>query len=176
MAAPLRDPFVPWSFERAGRGGDRPGQRPRVPLACLSRVRLTTPEVTGRGSEAHVREHGEDPPLIVVADTPSVLLADWRSWWKTHGQGQLFDLLAESWDPFADTSFREDVHPQMDPLGRRLHEGANTLDVQVFLHDLRHTKWPNRTGRKWTSRDRAVGRKVVTWYREATGEHPSDST
>jgi hypothetical protein len=27
-------------------------------------------------------------------------------------------------------------------------------------------------GRKWRSRDRAVAKKVVAWYREATGEYP----
>jgi hypothetical protein len=95
--------------------------------------------------------------------------------WNGVGRQQLSDLLSESWDPFADASFRDHVNPQIDALGRWLHEGASALDVQVFLHDLGHTKWPNRTGRKWASRDRAVGRKVVAWYREATGEHPSDT-
>ena len=29
-----------------------------------------------------------------------------------------------------------------------------------------------RMGRKWEGRDRAVAKKVVAWYRDATGEHP----
>jgi hypothetical protein len=104
-----------------------------------------------------------------------MLLAEWRPWWNSVGREQLSDLLSESWDPFADASFRDHVSPEIDALGRRLHEGANALDVQVCLHDLRHTKWPDRTGRKWANRDRAVGRKVVVWYREATREYPPDS-
>jgi hypothetical protein len=101
-----------------------------------------------------------------------VLLAEWRAWWNAVGRRQLSNLLSESWDPFADTTFWDEVSARVDALGRRLHEGASDLDVHVFLHDLRHTRWPNRTGRKWTSRDRAVARKVVAWYREATGEYP----
>jgi hypothetical protein len=119
--------------------------------------------------------HGDPGKGRSAGDTSGVLLAEWRTWWNSIGRQQLSDLLSTSWDPFADASFRDHVTPQIDALGRRLHEGASALDVQVFLRDLRHTKWPNRTGRKWGSRDRAVGRKVVDWYREATHEYTSDT-
>lgn len=54
----------------------------------------------------------------------------------------------------------------------RANEGATLVAVHTFLHDLRRTRWPERMGRKWTSRDRAVARKVLAWYRDATDEHP----
>ncbi len=117
---------------------------------------------------AHARDN-------FARDTCYVLLGEWRAWWNAVGRRQLFDLLSESWDPFADATFRDEVGPQVDALGRRLHEGANALDVMTFLHDLRHTRWPNRTGGKWHSRDRAVARKVLAWYGEATGEYPPDT-
>jgi hypothetical protein len=104
-----------------------------------------------------------------------VLLAEWRTWWNAVGRGQLSALLTESWDPFADATFRDEVEPQLDAFGRRLHEGANALDVMIFLRDLRQSRWPNRTGRKWVSRDRAVARKVFAWYGGATGESPPDT-
>jgi hypothetical protein len=101
-----------------------------------------------------------------------MLLGEWRAWWKASGEQQLRDLLRENWDPFADPSFRVAAEDQLLPLARRLHEGATLVDVQTFLHDLRRTRWPERMGRKWTSRDRAVARKVVAWYRDATDEQP----
>ncbi len=99
-----------------------------------------------------------------------MLLAEWRAWWSDSGREQLRDLLLESWDPFADAGFRLEADPELALLARHLHEGAGLVDVQVFLGALRRTRWPDRIGRKWTSRDRAVARKVVDWYREATGE------
>jgi hypothetical protein len=99
-----------------------------------------------------------------------MLLGEWRAWWKESGNQGLEDLLSESWDPFADAEFRIAAAERLQVLGRRLHEGATLVDVQTFLHDLRRTRWPERMGRRWTSRDRAVARKVVAWYRDATGE------
>ena len=99
-----------------------------------------------------------------------MLLAEWRKWWKTSGQRELRGLLADNWDTFADEGFRREVDDQLAILARRLHEGANLVDVQVFLHDLRRSRWPERMGRKWAGRDRAVAKKVVEWYRTATGE------
>ena len=101
-----------------------------------------------------------------------MLLAEWRAWWKSSGADQLSNLLRENWDPFGDSSFRTYAEERLFDLARSLHEGATLVDVQVFLHDLRRSHWPERTGRKWTSRDRAVATKVVAWYREATGEQP----
>jgi hypothetical protein len=98
-------------------------------------------------------------------------LAEWRSWWKNAGEAQLSGLLQENWDPFEDESFRADAEPKLFILARRLHQGADLVETQDFLHDLRRSRWPERMGRKWHSRDRAVAEKVVTWYREATGEH-----
>jgi len=90
----------------------------------------------------------------------------------TTGAAELRQLLDETWDPFQDASFRAEAEPRLFGLARRLHEGATLLDVQILLHDLRRTRWPERTGRKWTGRDRAVARKVIAWYRLATGEVP----
>lgn len=104
-----------------------------------------------------------------------MLLGEWLAWWKKIGRQQLFDLLSEAWDPLHDASFRDEVEARLDALGRLLHGGANALDVMIFLHDLRHTRWPERTGRKWIGRDRAVARKVFAWYLDATGEHPPDT-
>jgi len=101
-----------------------------------------------------------------------MLLGEWRAWWKASGEEQLERLLRENWDPFHDASFRVDAQERLFALARNLHEGATLVDVQAFLHDLRRARWPERMGRKWTSRDRAVARKVVAWYREATGEEP----
>jgi hypothetical protein len=103
-----------------------------------------------------------------------MLLAEWRKWWETSGEQQLSDLLRENWDPFEDESFRAQAQEQLLPLARQLHEGATLVDVQVFLNDLRRTQWPRRTGRKWTSRDRSVAKKIVAWYREATGEQATE--
>src|SRR4051812_4025769 len=69
----------------------------------------------------------------LAGDTSSVHLAEWRTWWNGVGRQRLADLLSESWDPFTDASFRDDVSQHIDTLGRRLHEGAGALDVQVFL-------------------------------------------
>ena len=104
-----------------------------------------------------------------------VLLGDWLTWWNGEGRRQLSDLLDESWDPFEDATFRIEAAERIDVLGRQLHEGADIVDVQSFLHDLRHTRWPDRWGRKWTSRDRAVAKRVVEWYRTATGEHGTEA-
>jgi hypothetical protein len=101
-------------------------------------------------------------------------LGEWREWWKSSGERQLYELLYESWDPFQDDSFRLDTQDQLVVLARNLHEGANRIDVQAFLHDLRRTQWPNRVGRKWTTRDRVAAGKVLAWYREVTGEQPLD--
>jgi hypothetical protein len=94
-----------------------------------------------------------------------VNLAEWRAWWRETGEEQLDELLREHWDPFADEEFRAAAGDQVAQLARRLHEGANVVDVRVFLTDLRHTRWPERIGRKWTTRDRRVAEKVVAWYR-----------
>jgi len=107
-----------------------------------------------------------------AGDTSKMLLAEWRAWWKESGAEQLDSLLWENWDPFREDSFRADAGTELFILARRLHEGATLVDVQDFLHDLRRKGWPERMGRKWRSRDRAVARKVVAWYREATGEQP----
>lgn len=109
-------------------------------------------------------------PGVGAAILLSVLLAEWRKWWKTSGQRELRELLADNWDPFADEGFRREADDQLAALARHLHEGATLLDVQVFLHDLRRSRWPERMGRKWTGRDRAVAKKVVEWYRTVTGE------
>jgi hypothetical protein len=101
-----------------------------------------------------------------------MLLGEWRAWWKESGAQELDDLLSENWDPFADAEFRVAAAERLQVLGRRLHEGATLVDVHTFLHDLRRTRWPERWGRKWTSRDRAVAGKVVAWYWNATGEEP----
>ncbi len=92
--------------------------------------------------------------------TVGMLLGEWRAWWKASGEQQLRDLLRENWDPFADANFRLAADDQLLRLTRRLHEGATLVDVQVFLHELRRTQWPERMGRKWTSRDRAVARRL----------------
>ena len=97
-------------------------------------------------------------------------LGEWLSWWRETGEEQLHDLLRESWDPYADDDFRAAARDRVAQLGRRLHEGATVVDVRVFLTDLRHTRWPERMGRKWMTRDRCVAEKVVSWYRQATGE------
>ena len=101
-----------------------------------------------------------------------MLLGEWRAWWKESGEQELRRLLFENWDPFGDADFRVVADDRLLPLARRLHEGASLVEVQTFLHDLRRTRWPERMGRKWTGRDRAVARKVVAWYRTATGEQP----
>lgn len=101
-------------------------------------------------------------------------LGEWRAWWKSSGEQQLSDLLRESWDPFGDDSFRVDTQDQLVLLARSLHEGATRIDVQAFLRGLRRTRWPERLGRKWTARDRAVAKKVVAWYQDVTGERPAD--
>jgi hypothetical protein len=101
-------------------------------------------------------------------------LGEWHEWWKRSGARQLDELLHQSWDPFQDDSFRLDTQDQLVVLARNLHEGATRIDVQAFLHDLRRTQWPDRVGRKWTTRDRVVAEKVLAWYREVTGEQPVD--
>jgi hypothetical protein len=97
-------------------------------------------------------------------------LAEWRTWWRETGEEQLQDLLSDNWDPFADAEFRASARERVFQLARRLHEGATVVDVRVFLTDLRHTRRPERIGRKWMTRDRRVAEKVVAWYRGSTGE------
>lgn len=97
-------------------------------------------------------------------------LAEWRGWWRSTGEQQLGELLDESWDPFTDPEFRRSAESRLAELARFLHEGATAIDVRVFLSDLRHARWPERTGRKWTTRDRRVAEKVVHWYHASTGE------
>jgi hypothetical protein len=97
-------------------------------------------------------------------------LAEWRVWWQSSGEEQLRQLLQDNWDPFADPDFRRSVENRVADLARRLHEGATVVDVRVFLSDLRHTRWPERGGRKWATRDRRVAEKIVGWYHGATGE------
>jgi hypothetical protein len=99
-----------------------------------------------------------------------VNLAEWRDWWRRSGEQQLRDLLRENWDPFEDPEFRASAEERLVDLARRLHEGATVVDVRVFLSDLRHTRWPERIGRKWMTRDRRVAEKIVSWYHGATGE------
>jgi hypothetical protein len=101
-----------------------------------------------------------------------MLLTEWRAWWLKSGAAELQGLLDDNWDPFEDASFRAEAEPRLLDLARRLHEGATVVDVKVLLHDLRRTRWPERMGRKWIGRDRAVARKVIAWYRESTGEIP----
>jgi hypothetical protein len=99
-----------------------------------------------------------------------VHLAEWRAWWREAGEEQLHDLLRENWDPFSDDEFRAAAGERVAHLARRLHEGANVVDVKAFLTDFRRTRWPERIGRKWMTRDRRVAEKVVAWYHDATGE------
>jgi hypothetical protein len=101
-------------------------------------------------------------------------LAEWREWWRTTGEPELQGLLGASWDPYADQDFRGAADARLFELARRLHEGANVVDVRVFLSDLRHMRWPERIGRKWMTRDRRVAEKVVSWYHHSTGESPRD--
>jgi hypothetical protein len=105
-----------------------------------------------------------------VGHTQIVNLAEWRAWWRRSGERQLRHLLRSNWDPFEDPEFEASVNNSLLDLARRLHEGATATDVRVFLSDLRHTRWPERAGRKWSTRDRRVAEKVVVWYRESTGE------
>jgi hypothetical protein len=105
-----------------------------------------------------------------------MLLGEWRAWWKASGERQLTELLCENWDPFEDDGFRVEARDRLFALARSLHEGSTLVDVQMFLHELRRSRWPARMGRKWTSRDQAVARKIVAWYGEATGEQPARST
>ena len=97
-------------------------------------------------------------------------LAEWRAWWRRSGENQLRHLLRRNWDPFEDPDFEAAAEDQLVDLVRLLHEGATVVDVRVFLSDLRRTRWPERQGRKWTTRDRRVAEKVVIWYRDSTGE------
>ena len=124
-----------------------------------------------QGAFANTRAGQVAPP----DDTSNMLLAEWRAWWKTSGAEQLSDLLHENWDPFEDARFRANAEERLFALARMLHEGATLVGVHVFLHDLRRSQWPERMGRKWTSRDRAVAKKVVAWYQESTGEQPGET-
>jgi hypothetical protein len=99
-----------------------------------------------------------------------VNLAEWRRWWRDGGEEELHELLQENWDPFGDAEFRASTADEIARLARHLHEGAGVVDVRVFLTGLRHTKWPERIGRKWMTPDRRVAEKLVSWYRGATGE------
>jgi hypothetical protein len=99
-----------------------------------------------------------------------VVLAEWRRWWATRGESELAELLRQRWDPFADGSFEAAVTPHLAKLARDLHEGASLLDVQRSLNELRRRYQPERHGQKWINRDRAVGRHLVAWYEQATGE------
>jgi hypothetical protein len=100
-----------------------------------------------------------------------VLLAEWRRWWADRGEFELVEVLRERWDPYADGAFEAAVAPELARFARDLHEGASLLDVQWSLSELRRQHQPERYGRKWVSRDRAVARYVVAWYEQATGEH-----
>jgi len=103
-------------------------------------------------------------------------LAEWRRGWQNTGERELLELLDANWDPFeprlrgGDPGFRSTARERLFDLGRRLHEGAGRVDVQVFLNDLRQTRWPERSGGWWMNRDRTVAEKVVDWYHSATGE------
>ncbi|SRR6266536_4595093 len=97
-------------------------------------------------------------------------LVEWRNWWRRSGEKQLRHLLRSNWDPFEDPGFEAETEPRLVDLGRRLHEGAGVVDVRVFLSDLRRTRWPERHGRKWMSRDRRVAERLVVWYHETTRE------
>jgi hypothetical protein len=99
-----------------------------------------------------------------------VNLGEWLTWWRRSGERELTELLAERWDPFADPDFQLSAEKRVVDLGRKLHEGAGRVDVQAFLQDWRHTRWPRRTGRKWTTRDRRTAENVLAWYHDATGE------
>jgi hypothetical protein len=79
-------------------------------------------------------------------------------------------LLRSHWDPFEDADFEAVAESRLLDLARLLHEGATVVDVRIFLSDLRRARWPERQGRKWTTRDRRVAEKVVIWYRDSAGE------
>src|SRR5437899_3022071 len=91
--------------------------------------------------------------------TRRVNLAEWRNWWRRSGEQQLRHLLRKQWDPFEDPEFEASAGHKLRDLGRRLHEGATVVDVRVFLSELRNTRWPERRGRKWTTRDRRAAEK-----------------
>jgi hypothetical protein len=97
-------------------------------------------------------------------------LGEWLTWWRRSGERQLRHLLRSNWDPFEVPGFENAVEESLNLLGRRLHEGATAVDVRAFLSDLRQTRWPDRTGRKWSNRDRRTAERIVVWYHEATGE------
>jgi hypothetical protein len=99
-----------------------------------------------------------------------VNLGEWHAWWRNSGEKQLQHLLRKTWDPFADSDFEASTHDRLVDLARLLHEGAAVVDVRIFLSELRRTRWPDREGRKWVTRDRRVAEKVVIWYRDSTGE------
>jgi hypothetical protein len=100
-----------------------------------------------------------------------VLLAEWRQWWADRGEAELVELLRQRWDPYTDESFEAAITPHLRTLARELHEGASLLDIQRSLNELRRRYQPDRSGQKWINRDRAVGRHLVAWYEQATGEH-----
>lgn len=109
-------------------------------------------------------------PAASAAILRGVLLAEWRKWWAERGEAELTELLSERWDPFAEESFRETIRPELAKLVRDLHEGASLIEVQRSLNELRRKGQPERRGRKWINRDRAVARHLVAWYEQATGE------
>jgi len=99
-----------------------------------------------------------------------VNLVEWQSWWQHAGERQLLHLLRKEWDPFEDAEFQASSSGSLVKLARHLHEGASTVDVRIFLSELRNARWPERQGRKWTTRDRRVAEKIVIWYRDSAGE------
>jgi hypothetical protein len=96
-------------------------------------------------------------------------LAEWFAWWNRTGERQLGLLLAKDWEPFKDPDFRQTSESRLIELGRKLHEGATRVDVQVYLQDLRSPRWPGAS-RKWATRDRRTAERIIVWYREATQE------
>jgi hypothetical protein len=97
-------------------------------------------------------------------------LAEWWRWWQDTGEQELFELLDANWYPFRVPSFRSAARTRLFDLAGRLHEGANRVDVQAFLTDLRVTRWPEQSDKWGISQDRPVAEKVVAWYHSATGE------
>jgi hypothetical protein len=99
-----------------------------------------------------------------------VLLGEWRAWWRERGENGLRSFLRQNWDAAADDDFGAVTDADLLALARHLHEGDSQVDVQWRLHELRARKHPERQGRKWVGRDRAVARKLVAWYADETGE------
>ena len=92
--------------------------------------------------------------------------AEYDSWWRERGSGELRDLLYREWDPIGVKDLANGSEDEFDAyvgqIGRRLRAGASEDELAALLEHFRL-----EMGLEPADLPLGTARGILAWYREA---------